>query len=300
MCEGFAKRKTSCNSLCGGGLAGGWSVRLGLGRGGGFWRRGPRSLGAVVLRAGTAGSGEPSRTASPLGPEIPVIDFHVHLDNSTIDQVLELSRDRGVRFGIVEHAGTKENQYPVVLSNDAELGRYLAMLEGKPVFRGVQAEWIDWSSGFSRAMLARLDYVLMDAMTYPGKDGKRVKLWEPGVESRVDMADQQAFMDRFVDWHVELIEGQPIDILGNVSWLPAPLAGAYDRFWTAARIGKVVGAAVRRRVAIEISSSYELPKTLVSPRGESGRGEVLLSAPTAAIRRWAGSTTASGRPRSWD
>lgn len=40
------------------------------------------------------------------------VDFHVHLDNSTIDKVLELSRERGIKFGIVEHAGTKQNQYP--------------------------------------------------------------------------------------------------------------------------------------------------------------------------------------------
>jgi len=51
----------------------------------------------------------------------------------------------------VEHAGTKENEYPVVLSNDKELQGYLAMLAGKPVYRGVQAEWIDRHFGFHRS-----------------------------------------------------------------------------------------------------------------------------------------------------
>ena len=55
-----------------------------------------------------------------------------------------MSKERGIKLGIVEHAGTKENQYPVVLSNDAELKSYLARLDGKPVYKGIQAEWLDW------------------------------------------------------------------------------------------------------------------------------------------------------------
>ena len=49
---------------------------------------------------------------------------------------------------------------------------------GKGVYKGVQAEWTDWMTCFSPEVLAQLDYVLTDAMTFPGKDGQRVKLWE--------------------------------------------------------------------------------------------------------------------------
>jgi len=185
----------------------------------------------------------------------------VHLDNSTIDKVLELSKERGVKFGIVEHAGTKENVYPVVLSNDDELKRYMATLAGKPVYKGIQAEWTDWMSCFSSEALAQLDFVLTDAWTFPGKDGKRIKLWEAGVEEKVDFSDKQAFMDRFVDWHVQIMAEEPIDILANVSWLPAPLAADFDRYWTAARMQKVMDAAVKYRVALEIGARLQLPKT---------------------------------------
>jgi len=188
------------------------------------------------------------------------VDFHVHLDNSTIEKVVALSQERGIKFGIVEHAGTKENQYPTVLSNDDELNQYLNRLEGQPVFKGVQAEWSDWMRCFSRPVLAKLDYVLTDAMTFPGKDGQRVKLWDKDVETRVDMADKQAWMDRFVDWHVEILRKQPIDILANTSWLPASMLPDYDLYWTTARIEKVVKAAVESRVALEISASFKLPK----------------------------------------
>ena len=225
-----------------------------------FLAAGVAGMGAGFLTPALVNSSEVPKVALSADSGLPLLDLHVHLDNSTIDKVLEISRQRGVTFGIVEHAGTKENKYPVVLSNDEELGRYLAMLQGKPVYRGVQTEWNDWTSCFSPKMLAKLDYVLTDAMTFPGKDGRRVKLWSKDVESRVEMADKQAFMDRYVDWYLQIIEKQPIDILGNMSWLPRPLASDYEAFWTPARIRKVVDAAVKHGVALEISSSYKLPK----------------------------------------
>ena len=222
----------------------------------------------MATRSPTGQCGESAPTPPAAGDDLPRLDLHVHLDNSTIDKVLELSQERGVKFGIVEHAGTEENKYPVVLSSDEELGRYLAMLDGKPVYRGVQTEWSDWVGCFSREMLGRLDYILTDAMTFPGRDGQRVKLWEKDVESRVDMADKQAFMDRYVDWYVAIIEQQPIDILANVSWLPAPLAADYDTYWTPERVRRVADTAARHGVALEISSGYQLPKRsfLKSPR----------------------------------
>lgn len=188
------------------------------------------------------------------------VDFHVHLDNSTIDKVLELSRERGLKFGIVEHAGTKENQYPTLLSSDADLRRYLAMLAGKPVFKGIQAEWTDWMSCFSPSLLAQLDYVLTDAMTFPGKDGRRTKLWTADAAQQVDLADKQAFMDRYVDWHVEIMRREPLDILANTTWLPTGMAEDWELYWTAPRMQKVIDAALKYGIALEISAKHKLPK----------------------------------------
>jgi histidinol phosphatase-like PHP family hydrolase len=192
--------------------------------------------------------------------EFHAVDFHVHLDNSTLDKALELSRERGIKFGIVEHAGTKENQYPTLLSNDEEMRRYLAMLEGKPVFKGIQAEWTDWMTCFSRETLAQLDYVLTDAMTFPGKHGQRVKLWTAEAAQLVDMSDKQAFMDRFVDWHTQIMAREPFDILANVSWLPAGMLEQWELYWTPPRMKKVINAALEYGIALEISSSYKLPR----------------------------------------
>lgn len=225
-----------------------------------FLRRTPTAgvMSLIAGRLATADAGP-----SPIATDFPVQDLHVHLDNSTIDKVLELSKESGIKFGIVEHAGTKENIYPVVLSDDEELKRYLAMLEGKPVYKGIQAEWTDWMGCFSRTTLAQLDYVLTDAWTFPGRDGQRVKLWEKGLEEKgVDLSDKQAFMDRFVDWHVRIMATEPIDVLANVSWLPAALAPDFDTYWTPARMQKVIDAAVKYQVALEINSTLKLPKLL--------------------------------------
>lgn len=193
---------------------------------------------------------------SAASAKVPAVDLHVHLDNSTLDAVLELSKERGVRFGIVEHAGTKENVYPTVLSNDQELQAYLDKLEGKPVYKGIQAEYTDWMGCFSKGMLAKLDYILTDTWTFPNKDGKRKKLWEKDAE----FGDPKTFMDRYVDWHVEIMSKEPIDILANVSWLPGPFGADYDALWTESRMQKVMDVAVRNRVAFEISAGFQLPK----------------------------------------
>ena len=129
---------------------------------GGCSRRQFLAQGAVgtygVVAAMAANAAKDEHAIIPTHPFTPpLLDLHAHLDNSTIDAVVALGKERNVRFGIVEHAGTKENKYPVVISNDDELARYLAMLEGKGVYAGVQAEWTDWTSGFSRDALARLD-----------------------------------------------------------------------------------------------------------------------------------------------
>jgi histidinol phosphatase-like PHP family hydrolase len=224
-----------------------------------------------TLMGGAAAAGLtlllPSRTRSEespvpatFRPDLPRLDLHAHPDNSTIDAIVALAGERGVRLGMVEHAGTKLNKYPVVLATDAELAAWIDSLAGKGVYAGVQAEWTDWMGCFSRPVLARLDYVLTDAMTYPGKDGLRVKLWEADAPDRVDMADHEAFMERYVEWYVAIMERQPIDVLANVSWLPKPLADAYDALWTPARIRRVADTAARLGVAIEISSGFVLPR----------------------------------------
>lgn len=211
----------------------------------------PAAMGALTMLNSLTGAGAEE---NPL--PFPLVDLHVHRDNSTLDKILALSAERGIKFGIVEHAGDKDNVYPVVLKNDEELLAYIATFEGKPCYKGVQAEWTNWMDCFSKEALSKLDYVLTDTFTFPDKNGKRMKMWEKGA----DIGDKATFMDRYIDWHIQIISTEPIDILANTSWLPEDVAADYDALWTDARITKVMDAALKYGVAIEISSGFKLPK----------------------------------------
>ena len=114
-------------------------------------------------------------------------------------------------------------------------------------------------------------------MTFPGKDGQRVKLWtQDAAQQRGHGRQAEAFMDRFVDWHAEIIAREPFDILANTSWLPAGMIEQWELYWTPPRMKKVINAALEYGVALEISASYKLPKLpFLTHRQGCGR-EVLL------------------------
>jgi hypothetical protein len=84
--------------------------------------------------AGVLAGARPLAALAQTGLGFPLEDYHVHLNAMTIDQVVETSRQTGVKYGILEHCGTKENQYPIVLSTDKDLLDWIAKLQGKDVY----------------------------------------------------------------------------------------------------------------------------------------------------------------------
>ena len=180
----------------------------------------------------------------------PPMDLHVHLEEFGLERALELSRERGVTFGIVEHGGPGQT-----VGNDDALRRYVRSLDPHPVRKGLQAEGLDWMTCFSKEALPLLDYVLSDALTFPEKDGRAVHLWRP---EEVEIADKQDFMDRYVDFNVRVMSGG-IHIMASPTFLPDCLAEEYDALWTEERMTKIIDAAVQHGVAIEISARYDIP-----------------------------------------
>jgi histidinol phosphatase-like PHP family hydrolase len=220
------------------------------------------------------------------GFNFPLVDYHVHLNSKfSLDAAVATSKQRGVKFGIAEHAGTKENLYPSILSSDKELEQWMARLEGKPVFKGAQAEWTDWPKCFSKDVFAQLDYVLSDAMTIPGRSGERVKMWQPGF----DPGDPQEFMERYVKWSVEVIEKEPLDIFSHPTWLPAPIDKSYDTLWTYERMKPIVDALKHTGTAAEIDSDYNIPSV-----------QFLQLAKDAKLKFSFGSNSGSGPVRTLD
>jgi len=183
--------------------------------------------------------------------DFPLVDFHAHIEGSlTIEEALRLAKERGVKLGIVEHAGFDE-----LIHNDAALQRHIQKLSRLPVYKGIQAEGHNWMNCFSKEAVCQLDYVLADALTFPEKDGRRVRLWTPEAK----IVDKQDFMERYVDFNVQVISNEPVDIFANPTFLPEAIANEYDTLWTKERMRKVIDAAVKHGVAIEINSRFHIP-----------------------------------------
>jgi hypothetical protein len=177
----------------------------------------------------------------------PLVDLHAHLKGGlTIEQALALSRGTGMFLGVAVNCG---KGFPI--QTDAEAVAWVDSMKGQPVFLGMQAEGREWVTMFSRQTRARFDYVFTDSA------GKRMRLWIP---EEVEIgSDEQAFMDLLVSKTVEILEKEPIDIYVNPTFLPAAIASRYDGLWTVERMGRVVDAAVKSGVAIEINARYKLP-----------------------------------------
>jgi 3-keto-disaccharide hydrolase len=186
------------------------------------------------------------------GEFLPLVDFHVHLKGGlTLEEALAKSREAGIGYGIAQNCGVG---FPV--TDDAGLKRYLESLEGQPVFKGIQAEGREWVGLFSEAMLAKFDYIFTDSMTFTDDRGRRTRLWMP---DEVWVEDKQAFMDMLVEKTVTILTEEPVDIYVNPTFLPASIADEYDALWTNERMDRVIAAAVKNDVAIEINSRFRLP-----------------------------------------
>jgi hypothetical protein len=182
----------------------------------------------------------------------PVIDLHTHLKGGlTVEDVVNRQFDTGINAGLALNAGLG---FPV--TNDVTLAAALARNRHPLVFTGIQAEGREWPTLFSREALGQADYLFTDAMTIVDDRGRRMRLWIP---EEVVVGEPQAFMDLLVRRTVEILEREPIDIWVNPTFLPASIAADYDRLWTEARMRRVIEAAVRHGVAIEINDRFKLP-----------------------------------------
>ena len=185
--------------------------------------------------------------------DIPMEDTHVHLKGGlTLEQALAKSRRDGIQYGIACNLGVHN---PV--QDDRGALEYLEQLKGKPCYAAMQAEGREWTQMVSRGVAAQFDYIFTDSMTWTDKRGKRMRLWLPNEVGAI--ADPQEFMDTLVDRAVGILEHEPVDIYANPTFLPDVLAADYEQLWTSARRQKVIQAAVRNHVAIEINTRYKLP-----------------------------------------
>lgn len=188
-----------------------------------------------------------------LGAEnFPLVDYHVHLKGGlTIDQALANSRRLGIFYGVAINCGLG---FPV--HSDESVREYLNSMKGQPCYVAMQGEGREWRTLASRESIALFDYVFTDAMTFTDDSGKRMRIWLDDEIGKIQ--DSQAFMEMYVKRIVGVMH-EPIDIYANSTFLPHQIAAGYDQLWTPERMAKVIDAAVKNNVAIEINNRYRIP-----------------------------------------
>jgi len=189
-------------------------------------------------------------TAKPPEFDFPIVDYHVHLYQNP-QKAADLSKSRGVKFGIVEHT---ERGYNV--EDDTALKKYIDTLKKYPVYIGLQPLHVGWSKKFSVESLSLVDYVLMDALSMPQEDGR----WLLIDSSNLKIEDKESFMKRYVDLNMQVLTTEPIDIFGWTTFLPKDIAEDYDTLWTDDIMRMMIDAAVKNDIAFEINEYAKVPK----------------------------------------
>jgi histidinol phosphatase-like PHP family hydrolase len=182
--------------------------------------------------------------------DFPLTDLHVHTtDSFTIDQAMELAKNRKVKFGIVEH--------PAVwaIKDDADLKAYIEKLRKYPVYIGLQPMTTNWTSAFSPELLKQIDYVLMDPQTIPLDNGDFMRIYE--LQTYVE--DTEDFMERYMKHSLNILNTEPINIFGWPLFLPVCIARDYYTLWTDKRMNQIITAAKARNIAIEINDMAHTP-----------------------------------------
>ena len=212
-----------------------------------------------LSKGGDLGFLFPESEPVPPKPAFPVHDYHVHLSPTlTIEQAVQLGKERGVQIGILEHPGPG---YPI--NTDADLKQYIDRLRPYPVRIGLQPVFAGWSKSFSRPLLDQLDYILMDALTLPNPDGTWLAIWQ--IDTHVD--DAEAFMTRYMQFIEQVLTTEPIDVFGWPTFLPVPIARQYAELWTKPRVRRIIDlcadtkqpARPGKKLAIEINEVAHVP-----------------------------------------
>jgi hypothetical protein len=198
-----------------------------------------------------------------LGAEnYPVVDYHAHLKGGlTAGQAVANSRRVGIGYGLAINCGIKE---PV--HDDAGLRDYLSSMRDQPCYVAMQGEGREWTTVASPESFARFDYIFTDAMTFTDDTGKRMRTWIP--EEIGVIGDRQAFMEMLVN-RIEGVMREPIDIYANATYIPDQIGAEYDALWTPERMQRVIDAALKNDVAIEINNRRKIPSPVFIRRAKA-------------------------------
>jgi histidinol phosphatase-like PHP family hydrolase len=182
-----------------------------------------------------------------------ITDLHIHLKGGfSMEDAISKSKKENINYGIVTNCGLG---FPV--HNDSQIDSVLMVMKKYPQFYiGMQAEGREWVDLFSKESMKKFDYVFTDAMTFTDEKGRRNRIW---LKNETWIDDEEQFMEYYVNTIVKIFNNEPINIYVNPTFLPEQMAGRYKTFWTDERMNRVIEAARKNNIAIEINNRYKIP-----------------------------------------
>ncbi len=189
---------------------------------------------------------------------IELVDWHVHIRGGfTPEMAVERERASGIRQSAMENHGREWEIY-----DNARLVAFAdAARRANPKMPvGIQVNDRDWYKQIDAPTRAKFNYILADTMIM-GKlpNGRDKRLWL--VKDISEIGDPEKWMDEYVAHNLRILD-EPISILANPTYLPAPLNGMAEKLWTEERMKAVISKAVAKGIALEVQAESPYP----SPR----------------------------------
>jgi hypothetical protein len=196
-------------------------------------------------------AGKEDETASQIlhyqANHIAFIDQHIHADGAfNIDSAMAAFYQTGINLGLVATVDSSKNNSQLL----SHIRRYSPL----PVFLGIYRKDLQSMEAVPATTLSQFDYVIGDITTFKNAKGQMVD-----VLKTKDIGDKQAFMDDYVKAITEGLDKGGLDIWAIPTLLPEVLSSEYDALWTDERMSKVIDAAHRNNVAIEVYNPSKIP-----------------------------------------
>ena len=173
------------------------------------------------------------------------IDTHVIDDSAfNIDSAIQEFYKTGINIGVVADSST--------LADNSALTNFISRYSKYPVFLGVMNS--NDSQQIDNKTRRKFDYVIGEITQVKNKSGKTID-----VHGEEKISNNQSFMDDYVTAIIAKINSGTIDIWANATLLPSSLASDHDKLWTKERMLKVIEAAKKNKVGIEINNALRIP-----------------------------------------
>ncbi len=181
---------------------------------------------------------------------IAFIDHHIHTSKSfSIDSAMQAFYKTGINLGLVVDVQNLEKG-----REDVTLSAHVKKYGRLPVFLGIFKNNLQPLEGVQKPTTDQFDYFIGDITRFKNAKGQEVD-----VLKNENIGDKQAFMDDYIKAITAGLDKGEINIWATATLLPETLSSEYVQLWTRERMAKVIDAAKRNDVAIEVYNPKRVP-----------------------------------------